>query len=198
MVATSRLAPRVSALLLALALPALLCTGACSDEAEGGSSYLLIELVPVQHTQGKVTAARVVIEDDKGNHLNDFCVNLAGAQGTVVGSFVLERVATKPVNVRATVRVTGYEMVESPPAPVGKDFTCSDPPMALGDPAELSVDFCAGQAKVLRFHVGSDCPNGCDTDEACGAGIGTNGGICEPGFCCRKQTPTACGLDNAG
>jgi len=192
-----RLALRASALLTALALPALALTGACSDEPAGGASYLLIELVPFGgNSLGKVSAAYVAVKDDKGNPLTNLCVNLDGAPGEVVGSFVLERAASKPANVRATVEVTPFTLSGSETAGVGEEFACGFPTAPLGKTAVLHVDFCPGQPKILRFNVGAECPTACESDRACGAGIGVDGKNCPETACCPSRTPTACSLEN--
>ncbi|UQA55958.1 hypothetical protein [Polyangium aurulentum] len=183
-----RLAPRISAALLALAAPALALTGACADE----NNYLLVELAP----HAPATAAHVRIL--KGTTLvNAFCVSLSG---NTTASFVLERDTDEPADAPVTIEVRDYSMIlgQDGAAP-GKTFSCpsSVPGDFTGVEQVIETGFCDGASRALRFVVGASCATSCDAGETCGAGISTGGTACSAGSCCRRSIEDACTLENA-
>jgi len=177
-----RLAPRISAALLALAF-----TGACADE----QNYLLVELTP----QAPATAAHVKIL--KGTTLvNAFCVSLSG---DTTGSFVLERDTDEPADAPVTIEVRGYSTIlGQDSAAAGKTFTCpsSVPGDFTGEAQVINTGFCDGASRALRFVVGASCSTTCGAQETCGAGISTGGTACLAGSCCRRSITDACTLEN--
>jgi hypothetical protein len=187
-----RLAPRISAALFALALPALAFMSACSDEPEPEPSYMVVELMP---TKGAipVTAAHVAILDAGNNTVTWVCVNL---EGGTTGSFVLQRNADKPAATPVKVVVTGYDVFSGHDSvDPGRTFSCSQTAPTTGRVGlqqEITLGFCEGQSRVLRFHVGASCT--CGTGETCGAGLSTGASHCDGSECCKDTVANACSL----
>jgi hypothetical protein len=198
------------AALFVLATSAVFSPAACSSEASQDPSFIRVELIPAITAATIPRAVQVVIKNAATDSaIASLCVNIEGTQGTPTASFILQRDAGKPATDRILVEVTPFDVIDGQgTVESGKEFACPAPlPSAVGDVRQIELDFCAGEARTLVFHVGAICCDGsggagggagmctCAPGSVCGVGLASAGKVCGPGQCCDQSIPSACELD---